>query len=109
RRIVTPRCFAPPRRAVVGDQHRHPRQWHRDQKDRQRDEAVVPDAVGDGGEDQCGDTPEHQRQVLAYPLAVLDFVGGRGTGDQDGPAVVIETQLGAVFHSSTVPHSSSAV
>jgi hypothetical protein len=42
-------------------------------------------------------------------LPVLDFVGGRGTGDQDGPTVIIETQLWALFHTSTVPHSSSAV
>ena len=72
-------------------------------------ESVLPDAVSHRREDQRGNAPEHQRQILANPLAVLDFVRGRGAGDQDGPAVVIETQLWALFHISTVPHSSSAV
>jgi hypothetical protein len=40
---------------------------------------------------------------------VLNLVGGRGDSDQDGATVVVETQLVAVFHISTVPHSSSAV
>jgi hypothetical protein len=40
---------------------------------------------------------------------VLFFVRDGGAGDEDGPALVVETQLLAVFHTSTVPHSSPAV
>ena len=48
-------------------------------------------------------------RYLRTRLAVLLLVWECGAGDQDGPAVVVETQLRAVFHTSTVPHSSSAV
>src|SRR4029077_8843459 len=76
---------------------------------RERDEPVMPDAIRHGREDERRDSPKHERQVLAHPRAVLLLVGECGAGDQNGSAVVVETQLGAVFHHSTVSHSSSAV
>src|SRR4051812_19381035 len=107
RGLVATRLLCAAWRAGVRDEDCDPRQRDRRQQDRQGDEAVLPDAVRHSRPDERRYTPEHQRQVLAYPLPVLDFVRGRGTGDQDGPTVIIETQLWALFHNSTVPHSSS--
>src|SRR5262249_15201307 len=36
---------------------------------------------------------------------MLLLVGGCGSGDQDRPTVVVETQLRVSFHTPTVPHS----
>jgi Protein of unknown function (DUF3039) len=64
----------------------------------------VPHAICDGGEYQRGNPEAHQRQVFPHPLAVLHVICGFGGGDEYRPTLVVETQLSAALHFSTVPH-----
>src|ERR1700684_1446606 len=87
---------------VVGDQHRDPRQRDRHGNDCQGEKTVVPHAVRDGGEQQRRNAERHDRQIFPHALTVLDFVRGCGGGDEDRSTIVVETQLLAAPHFSTV-------
>ena len=100
--VESTRFVGAPRRSVVGDQHRHPRQRDRRGNDQQRDETVVPQAIRDGGQNKGRNPERHQCQVFADPLTVLYFVCGCGGGDEDRSTIVVETQLMAAPHLSTV-------
>ena len=97
------RFLGPARRAVVGDQHRNPGQRDRCGQDAQRQQPVVPDAVGDRGCQERRDAPGHDLEVFADPGTMLFLVGERRAGDEHRATLVVETQI--VLHLLTVPHS----
>lgn len=104
--VEASRFFGAARRAVVGDQHRHPRQRYGGRHDQHADEPVVPGAVSERGQQQCGDPECHQSQVFTHPRPMLLLVGGGSSSDQYWFALFVETRLRAALHPSTVAHLS---